>query len=61
MRAVEETFQGAAWQRCAVHLMRGCARAASDSRRRSRVVQALPSVASLERLAGAVMCDQDEE
>lgn len=61
MRAVEETFQGAAWQRCAVHLMRDCARAASDSRRRSRVVQALPSVASLERLAGAVMCDQDEE
>ena len=43
-RAVEETFQGAAWQRCAVHLMRDCARAASDSRRRSRVVQALPSV-----------------
>ena len=139
-RAVEETFQGAAWQRCAVHLMRDCARAASGSRRtsrrvsrivapvfrlreagavraayhlaiemlegccpeaarileeaepdalayldfppshwkrlrtnnlqertnreikrRSRVVQVFPSVASLERLAGAVMCDQDEE
>ena len=28
--------------------------------RRSRVVQVFPSVASLERLAGAVMCDQDE-
>lgn len=138
-RAVEETFQGAAWQRCVVHLMRDCARAASGSRRlsrrvarivapvfrlkeagavraayhlaiemleeccpeaarileeaepdalayldfprshwkrlrtnnvqertnreikrRSRVVQVFPSVASLERLAGAVMCDQDE-
>lgn len=138
-RAVEETFQGAAWQRCAVHLMRDCARAASGSRRtsrrvsrivapvfrlreagavraayhlaietlegccpetarileeaepdalaylgfppshwkrlrtnnlqertnreikrRSRVVQVFPSAASLERLAGAVMCDQDE-
>lgn len=139
-RAIEETFQGAAWQRCAVHLMRDCARAASGSRRlqrrvcrivapvfrlkeegaaraayhlavemlesccpkaaeileeaepdalayldfpashwkrlrtnnvqeranreikrRSRVVQVFPSVASLERLAGAVMCDMDEE
>ena len=138
-RAIEETFQGAAWQRCVVHLMRDCARAASGSRslsrrvsrivapvfrlkdegavraayhlaigmlesccrdaarileeaepdalayldfpsshwkrlrtnnvqertnreikRRSRVVQVFPSVASLERLAGAVMCDQDE-
>lgn len=28
--------------------------------RRSRVVQVFPSVASLERLAGAVMCDRDE-
>ena len=139
-RAVEEQFQGAAWQRCVVHLMRDCARAASGSRqlsrrvtrivapvfrlkdegavraayhlavemlesccpkaagileeaepdalayldfpashwkrlrtnnvqeranreikRRSRVVQVFPSAASLERLAGAVMCDMDEE
>lgn len=139
-RAIEEVFQGAAWQRCVVHLMRDCARAASGSRslqrrvsrivapvfrlrdagaagaayhlaigmlescrgdaarileeaepdalayldfpashwrrlrtnnvqeranreikRRSRVVQVFPSVASLERLAGAVMCDMDEE
>jgi hypothetical protein len=30
-------------------------------KRRSRVVQVFPSVASLERLAGAVMCDMDEE
>ncbi len=139
-RAIGEVFQGAAWQRCVVHLMRDCARAASGSRslsrrvsrivapvfrlkdagavraayhiaiemlesccrdaarileeaeadalayldfppahwkrlrtnnvqeranreikRRSRVVQVFPSVASLERLAGAVMCDMDEE
>ena len=138
-RAIEEVFQGAAWQRCAVHLMRDCARAAQGSRnltrrvsrivapifrlkesgavraayhiaidmlegccpdaarileeaepdalayldfpqthwkrlrtnnvqertnreikRRSRVVQVFPSVKSLERLVGAVMCDQDE-
>ncbi len=138
-RAIGEVFQGSAWQRCVVHLMRDCARAASGSRglqrrvsrivapvfrlkgagavraayhvavdmlesccrdaarileeaepdalayldfpashwkrlrtnnvqertnreikRRSRVVQVFPSVASLERLAGAVMCDQDE-
>ena len=139
-RAIEEVFQGSAWQRCAVHLMRDCVRAASGSRplqrrvarivapvfrlkdagavraayhlaiemlegccrdaarileeaepdalayldfpashwkrlrtnnvqeranreikRRSRVVQVFPSVKSLERLAGAVMCDMDEE
>ena len=137
-RAVSEVFQGAAWQRCAVHLMRDCARAAGsrktarrvskivapvfrlkeagavraayhlaidmlgdccpeaaaileeaepdalayldfppshwkrlrtnnvqersnrEIKRRSRVVQVFPSVKSLERLAGAVMCDQDE-
>lgn len=138
-RAVEEVFQGSAWQRCVVRLMRDCAGAASGSRglarrvcrivapvfrlreagaaraayhlaiemleaccreaarileeaepdalayldfppshwkrlrtnnvrerangeikRRARVVQVFPSTASLERLAGAVMCDQDE-
>ena len=37
-RAIEETFQGAAWQRCVVHLMRDCARAASGSRSLSRRV-----------------------
>ena len=31
-----------------------------EIKRRSRVVQAFPSVASLERLAGAVMCEQDD-
>lgn len=138
VRAIGEVFQGAAWQRCVVHLMRDCARAASsrqirkrvskivapvfrlkeagavraayhiavemleaccpeaasileeaepdalayldfpashwkrlrtnnvqeranrEIKRRSRVVQVFPSVASLERLAGAVACDMDE-
>ena len=31
-----------------------------ETRRRSRAVQAFPSVKSLERLVGAVMCEQDE-
>ena len=31
-----------------------------EIKRRSRVVQVLPSVASLERLAGAVMCERDD-
>ena len=91
---IEEVFQGAAWQRCVVHLMRDCPRAADvweaaeadalayldfpashwkrlrtnnlqertnrEIKRRSRVVQVFPSVRSLERLAGAVMCEQDE-
>ena len=138
VRAVSEVFQGAAWQRCVVHLMRDCARAAGsrqlsrrvsrivapvfrlkeagavraayhlavdmlgsccpeaaavleetepdalayldfppshwkrlrtnnvqeranrEIKRRSRVVQVFPSASSLERLAGAVMCDMDE-
>ena len=41
VRAVSEVFQGAAWQRCVVHLMRDCARAAGSrqlSRRVSRIV-----------------------
>ena len=138
MRALGEVFQGAAWQRCVVHLMRDCMREAGsrslrarvgrilspvfrgkdagavaamyhvavemlegccpraarvleeaepdalayldfpashwkrlrtnnlqertnrEIKRRSRVVQVFPSVASLERLAGAVMCEQDD-
>lgn len=136
--AAAEVFQGAAWQRCAVHLMRDCMREAGswqlrrrvgrivsqvfrgrdaatvvamyhvacdmlegccpraaaileeaepdalayldfppshwkrlrtnnvqertnrEIKRRSRVVQSFPSAASLVRLAGAVMCEQDE-
>lgn len=32
-----------------------------ETKRRSRVVQVLPSVGSLTRLVGAVMCERDEE
>ena len=138
VRALGEVFQGAAWQRCVVHLMRDCMREAGsrplrarvgrilspvfrgkdagavaamyhvavemlegccpkaarvleeaepdalayldfpqshwkrlrtnnlqertnrEIKRRSRAVQVFPSVASLERLAGAVMCEQDD-
>ncbi len=138
-RAIQEVFQGAAWQRCVVHLMRDCAREAGsrqlgrrvcrivapifrakdadqvramyhlacemleeccpkaarvleeaepdalayldlpqsrwrrtrtnnvqertnrEIKRRSRVVQVFPSEASLTRLVGAVLCEQDEE
>lgn len=137
-RAISEQFQGAAWQRCVVHLERDCVREAKarqlrrrvarivapifhakdaevvramyhlapemlerccpkaarimdeaepdalaypgfpashwkrirtnnvqeranrETRRRSRVVQVFPSITSLERLVGAVMCDEDE-
>lgn len=40
-RAILEAFRGAAWQRCAVHLMRGCIRAAGSrppARRVARIV-----------------------
>ena len=138
VRAIEEVFQGASWQRCVVHLMRDCMREAGshqlkrrvgrilspvfrakdaataramyhvacdmlreccpkaavaaeeaepdalaylafpsshwkrlrtnnvqeranrEIKRRSRVVQVFPSEKSLERLVGAVMCEQDE-
>ena len=138
-RAISETFQGSAWQRCAVHLIRDCVREAKsrqlrrrvarilspvfrakdaevaramyhlaiemfdgccpkaasiledaepdalayldfprshwkrlrtnnvqertnrEIKRRSKVVQVFPTAKSLERLVGAVMCDQDEE
>ena len=53
-RAVEEVFQGSAWQRCVVHLMRDCAQAASRSR--SLVKRVCRIVAPIFRLkeAGAV-------
>lgn len=39
VRAVGEVFQGAAWQRCAVHLMRDCMREAGSWQLRRRVCQ----------------------
>ncbi|MCC6103029.1 MAG: IS256 family transposase [Olegusella sp.] len=50
-RAVQEVFQGAAWQRCAVHLMRDCIRAASGSRTLARRVARI--VAPVFRAKGA--------
>lgn len=41
-RAMAEVFQGAAWQRCAVHLMRGCIRAARIVAPVSRAKDAAP-------------------
>lgn len=52
--AVEETFQGAAWQRRAVHLMCDCAGAASGSRRTSRRVSRIVAPVFRLREAGAV-------
>jgi len=49
-RAVEEEFQGAARQRCVVHLMRDCARAAGSRRLAKRVRRI---VAPVSRLKGA--------
>ena len=37
VRALGEVFQGAAWQRCAVHLMRDCMREAGSWQPRRRV------------------------
>ena len=37
VRALGEVFQGAAWQRCAVHLMRDCMREAGSWQLRRRV------------------------
>lgn len=53
-RAISEVFQGAAWQRCVVHLMRDCARAASASRRLSRRVSRIVAPVFRLRDAGAV-------
>lgn len=52
--AVEETFQGVAWQRRAVHLMCDCAGAASGSRRTSRRVSRIVAPVFRLREAGAV-------
>ncbi|HAM08297.1 MAG TPA: IS256 family transposase, partial [Collinsella sp.] len=51
-RAMEEVFQGAAWQRCVVHLMRDRARAASGSRSPRQRVSRI--VAPVFRLKGFV-------
>ena len=44
VRAVGEVFQGAAWQRCVVHLVRDCCRAARSRGKRARVARLLSPV-----------------
>ncbi|RVU97626.1 IS256 family transposase [Coriobacteriales bacterium OH1046] len=52
-RAIGGVFQGAAWQRCAVHLMRDCIRAAGSRKAARRVARIVAPVFRL-REAGAV-------
>lgn len=51
-------FPPAHWKRLRTNNLQE--RTNREIKRRSRVVQVFPSAASLERLAGAVMCDQDD-
>ena len=44
VRAIGEVFQGAAWQRCVVHLIRDCCRAARSRDKRARVARLLSPV-----------------
>lgn len=52
-RAIAEVFQGAAWQRCVVHLMRDCAREAGSRQLARRVCRVVAPVFRLKD-AGAV-------
>ena len=51
-------FPPAHWKRLSTNNVQE--RTNREIKRRSRVVQVFPSTASLVRLAGAVMCEQDE-
>lgn len=44
VRAIEEVFQGASWQRCVVHLMRDCMREAGSRQLKRRVGRMLSPV-----------------
>lgn len=44
VRAIEEIFQGASWQRCVVHLMRDCMREAGSRQLKKRVGRILSPV-----------------
>ena len=44
VRAIGEVFQGAAWQRCVVHLIRDCVREAGSRRLKRRVARILSPV-----------------
>lgn len=55
-RAIEETFQGAAWQRCVVHLERDCCRQARNRVARTRVARIIaPVFRAKDQLVARVM------
>lgn len=54
VRAIGEVFQGAAWQRCAVHLTRDCIREAGSWQLRRRVGRIVSSVFRARDAATAV-------
>ena len=57
VRALGEVFQGAAWRRCVVHLMRGCMRGAGSRPLRARVGRILsPVFRGRDAPAVAAMC-----
>ena len=53
-RAVSEVFQGAAWQRCVVHLVRDCVREAGSWQMRKRVARVVAPVFRGKDAAAAV-------
>ena len=55
-----EVFQGAAWQRCTVHLMRDCMRAAGSRGLARRVARTVAPVFRAKD-AATLMGEQDEE
>ena len=62
VNAVEEVFQGASWQRCAVHLMRDCMREAGSRQLKKRVGRIMSPVfrakdAATARAMYHVACD----
>lgn len=66
VRAIGEVFQGASWQRCAVHLMRDCMREAGSRRLKRRVGRILSPVfrakdADVARAMRHVACDMLRE
>lgn len=62
VRAIEEVFRGASWQRCAVHLMRDCMREAGSRQLKRRVGRIMSPVfrakdADVARAMHYVACD----
>ena len=53
-RAIDEVFQGAAWQRCVVHLVRDCVREAGSWQMRKRVARIVAPVFRAKDAAAAV-------